>query len=166
MSPIPLFGIHFTFSLALSALVAKWYVVPALNKLPVQGALVPLFLLHALRYLPSTAFAPGQVAAEVPRDAMAAIAYGDLISAVLALIAALVLHYRARGAIAVAWIVNVATSLDWLYASFLAASNQLVAHPMGGNWYIVGYYVPAIGIAHVVMFGQLLRSAPAMAKVA
>ena len=157
MSPTSLFVVQFSFSVVLSVMVARWYVVPALRKLPVHSALVPLFLFHALRYLPSSAFAPGQIGDAVPKDAMAAIAYGDLASAVLALLAALFLHYRLQGAIAVAWLVNVVTSLDYLYASFLAASNQLATYPMGGNWYIINYYVPAIGVAHVLIFARLLK---------
>src|SRR5260370_16938217 len=124
MSPTLLFGVQFTFSLVLSAIVARWYVVPALKKLPVHAALVPLFLFHALRYLPSSAFAPGQIGDAVPKDAMAAIAYGDLASAVLALVAVLFLRYRLQGAIAVAWAVNVVTSLYCFYPSFLPASTH------------------------------------------
>jgi hypothetical protein len=157
MSPSALMGVQFTFSLVLFALIAKWYISPALGKLPVSAAMVPLFLAHALRYLPSSAFAPGQVGPTVPMNAMAAIAYGDLGSAVLALVAALFLRYRWSGAIGVAWIVNIVTSVDWLYAGFLAASHQLVTYPMGGNWYIINYYVPVIGVIHVMIFARLLN---------
>src|ERR1700730_7838057 len=101
MTPTALMGVQFTFSLVLFALVARWYISPALRGRPASAALVPLFLVHVLRYLPSSAFAPGQVGPTVPMNAMAAIAYGDLGSAVLALIAALSLHYRWSGAIAV-----------------------------------------------------------------
>jgi hypothetical protein len=157
MSPTTLLGVQFTFSLVLFALVAKWYISPALMKLPVHSALAPLFLVHVLRYLPSSAFAPGQIDPHVPAHAMEAIAYGDLASAVLAVIAAVFLHYRLSGAIGVAWIVNIVMSLDWLNAGFLAASNQLVTYPLGGNWYIVNYYVPVIGVVHVMIFARLLR---------
>jgi hypothetical protein len=149
-------GVQFTISLVLFALVAKWYISPALRERPASAALVPLFLAHALRYLRSSAFAPGQVGTTVPMSAMAAIAYGDLGSAVLALVAALFLRYRWSGAIGVAWIVNIVTSIDWLYAGFLAASHQLVTYPMGANWYIINYYVPVIGVIHVMIFGRLL----------
>ena len=158
MSPTTIFAVQFTSSLVLFGLVAKWYVSPALRRLPASQALVPLFLVHALRYLPSSAFAPGQVGAQVPMDAMAAIAYGDLASAVLAVVAAVFLRYRWSGAIAVAWFVNVVTSLDWLYGGFVAASRQLVTYPMGGNWYIINYYVPIIGIVHVMIFARLLNA--------
>jgi hypothetical protein len=137
--------------------VAKWYISPALNRLPTPAALVPLFLVHALRYLPSSAFAPGQVDARVPKGAMEAIAYGDLISAVLALIAAVFLYYRWGGAIVVAWVVNLVTSLDWVYAGSVAASNELVTYPLGGNWYIINYYVPVLGVIHLMIFSRLIR---------
>src|SRR6202521_4247501 len=142
MSPLLLFGLQFTFSLIIFSMVAKWYITPALNKLPIHSALVPLFLVHALRYLPSTAFAPGQVDPKIPMDAMAGIAYGDLASAILALIAVVFLRSGRCGAVALAWVVNGVTSLDWLYAGYLAASNQLMTYGMGGNWYIINYYVP------------------------
>lgn len=157
MSPTTLFAVQFTLSTVLCSLVATWYVWPAIRKASVSAALVPLFLVHALRYLPSSAFAPGQVGPTVPMDAMQTIAYGDLLSAVLALIAAAFLWYRWRGAIGVAWIVNVLAALDWLSAGFIAASRELVTYPMGGNWYIINYYVPLIGVVHVLIFVRLLR---------
>ena len=75
MSPTTIFAVQFTSSLVLFGLVAKWYVSPAFRRLSVSQALGPLFLVHALRYLPSSAFAPGQVGAQVPMDAMAAMGF-------------------------------------------------------------------------------------------
>ena len=158
MSANALFGLQFSFSLVLSCLVARWYLWPRLQAVPRSVGLPPLFLVHALRYLPSTAFAPGQIDPRAPMDAMAAIAYGDLASAVLALAAAAWLYYRWRGAIAVAWVVNVIASVDWLYAGYRAASSGLVTYPLGGNWYIVNYYVPFIGVIHILIFAGLLSA--------
>ena len=157
MNPLPLFGLQVTLSLVIFGIVAKWYIAPALNKLPIQAALTPLFLVHALRYLPSSAFAPGQVDPKIPMDAMARIVYGDMASAILALIAVVFLHYEWFGAVAVAWLVNTVTSLDWLYAGYLAASSHLVKYAMGGNWYIINYYVPIIGVIHVMIFSRLIK---------
>ena len=156
MTPNALMGMQFSFSLVLFSLVAVWYISPALRKLPVHAALAPLFLVHALRYLPTTAFAPGQIGSDVPKNAMATIAYGDLACAVLALAAAVCLYYRVPGAIGIAWVVNTIMAADWLYAGFVAASNQLVSHPLGGNWYILNYYAPVIGVIHVMIFTRLL----------
>src|SRR5260370_3077355 len=91
MNPQWLFGMQFTLSLIIFAMIAKWYISPALNRLPLQAALVPLFLVHALRYLPSSAFAPGQVDPKIPMDAMAGLSYCDLAFSGLALTAAVFL---------------------------------------------------------------------------
>jgi hypothetical protein len=156
MSPTALLALQFSFSFVLCGLVAKWYLWPRLEPAPMSVGLPPLFLVHALRYLPSTAFAPGQIDPRAPLDAMAAIAYGDLGSAILALFAAVVVYYEWRNAVAVAWMVNSITCLDWLYAGYRAASSQLVTYPLGGNWYIVNYYVPLIGVVHILIFARLL----------
>src|SRR5260370_13045543 len=126
MNPQWLFGMQFTLSLIIFAMIAKWYISPALNRLPLQAALVPLFLVHALRYLPSSAFAPGQVDPKIPMDAMAGIAYGDLASAVLALIAVVFLHYEWSGAAGVAWLVYLVNGLDWLCGGELSGSHRRV----------------------------------------
>ena len=102
-------------------------------------------------------FAPGQVGPTVPMNVMAEIAYGDLASAVLSLIAAWVLYHGWKGAVLVAWIVNILAGVDWLNAGYLAASNRLATYPMGGNWYIINYCVPVIGVIHVMIFARLLR---------
>jgi len=49
MKPIVLFGIQFTLSLVAYALVAFWYAVPRLSRLPRELALVPLLWVHMLR---------------------------------------------------------------------------------------------------------------------
>ncbi|HEX6465210.1 MAG TPA: hypothetical protein VFZ98_12185 [Vicinamibacterales bacterium] len=161
-----LLAMQFTFSLVVFGLVAKWYITPVLNARPTTAALVPLFLVHGLRYLPSSAFAPGQIDDRVPMKAMATIVYGDLGSAVLAIVAAVFLYYRWRHAIAVAWIVNIVTSLDWIIAGYVAASAELVTYPIGGNWYIINYYVPVIGVIHVMIFRRLLRGPSIIRTVA
>jgi hypothetical protein len=126
MNPQLLFGVQFTLSLIIFVMVSRWYISPALGRMPIRAALVPLFLIHALRYLPSSAFAPGQVDPKIPMDTMASIAFGDLISALLAIIAVVFLNYEWQGAIAVAWVVNALTSLDWLYGGYLAASSKIL----------------------------------------
>jgi len=33
---------------------------------------------------------------------------------------------------------------------------------MGGNWYIINYYVPAMGVAHALIFSRLLNGSDAL----
>ena len=68
MPPIVLFGIQFTFSLAVYALIAWWYVSPRLSRIPRELALVPLVWVHVFRIVGGTILAPGAVDASVPAD--------------------------------------------------------------------------------------------------
>src|SRR5712692_6559562 len=78
MPPIVLFGIQFTFSLVAYALIAWWYAVPRLSRLPREVALVPLVWIHAFRIVGGTILAPGAVDAGVPSDFRTMIGYGDM----------------------------------------------------------------------------------------
>lgn len=155
MEPLPLFALQFTLSLTIASMAAKWYIYPALRRREISEALVPLFFVHSLRYLPSSGFAPGQLASDIP-DAMATIAYGDLASAIVAIVAIVALRKGVPGAISIAWGANILMALDWLIATYLAATNELVTYSMGGNWYIIAYYVPLLAVVHVMIFARLV----------
>src|SRR5438093_9064996 len=103
MEPIVLFGIQFTLSLVAYSLIAFWYIVPRLSRLPREAALVPLLWIHAFRIVGGTILAPGAVDAGVPMEFRAMIGYGDLATAFLALLALVALRVQFRGAIALVW---------------------------------------------------------------
>jgi hypothetical protein len=94
MPPIVLFGIQFTFSLAAYALIAWWYGAPRLARLPREAALVPLVWIHTFRIVGGTILAPGAVDAGVPMEFRTMIGYGDMATAVLALVALIALRSR------------------------------------------------------------------------
>src|SRR5689334_98489 len=66
MEPVVLFGIQFTLSLVIYALIAIWYVAPRLSKLPTALALAPLLWVHTFRVVGGTILAPGSVDSAIP----------------------------------------------------------------------------------------------------
>src|SRR5438552_8394575 len=82
MEPMVLFGIQFTLSLLAYLLIAFWYVVPRLSRLPREVALVPLLWVHAFRTVGGTILAPGAVGAGVPMEFRTMIGYGDLVTGI------------------------------------------------------------------------------------
>ncbi len=112
MPPIVLFGIQFTFSLAAYALIAWWYGAPRLSRLPREAALVPLVWIHTFRIVGGTILAPGAVDAGVPVEFRTMIGYGDMATAVLALVALIALRSRASGAVALVWLFLAVGLLD------------------------------------------------------
>src|SRR5947208_3771496 len=116
MEPIVLFGIQFTLSLVAYLLIAFWYVVPRLSLLPRELALVPLLWVHAFRIVGGTILAPGAVGPGVPTEFRTMIGYGDLVTAVLAILALIALRARFTGAIALVWVCVVVGMLDTVNA--------------------------------------------------
>ncbi len=158
MPPIVLFGIQFTFSLIAYALIAWWYVAPRLSRLPREAALVPLVWIHAFRIVGGTILAPGAVDASVPSDFRTMIGFGDMATAVLALLALIALRRRLPVAIALVWVVLTVGLLDTVNAIIQSMRYSVFTHGLGVNWVIVTMYVPVLLVSSVLIFIQLRKS--------
>ena len=91
-----------TINLTLSTLVfwvaAKLYVLPKLQDYEARTILLPILLLHSLRHLGLMFLASGATYPGIPPQFTRPAAYGDLVTAVLAMIAIPAVATRARGA--------------------------------------------------------------------
>src|SRR5438445_12101009 len=157
MEPMVLFGIQFTLSLLAYLFIAFWYVAPRLSRLPREVALVPLLWVHAFRVVGGTILAPGAVGPGVPTEFRTMIGYGDLITALLALVALTALRVRFQGAIALVWLCVVVGMLDTVNAIIQSMRFNVFAYALGVNWVIVTIYVPALLVSSLLIFMQLLR---------
>ncbi len=158
MPPIVLFGIQFTFSLVAYALIAWWYGAPRLSRPPREVALVPLVWIHAFRIVGGTILAPGAVDASVPSDFRTMIGFGDMATAVLALLALIALRRRLPVAIALVWVALTVGLLDTVNAIIQSMRYSVFTHGLGVNWVIVTMYVPALLVSSVLIFIQLRKS--------
>jgi len=118
MDSFQIFGVQFLLSLVVYGLLAKWYVAPALARLPLHDALIPLLVPHAFRHLGLVFLVPAVVAPTLPRAFALPTAYGDLLAGLLALLAMLALRGRLVLGIPLAWLFNVVGTLDLLYAFY------------------------------------------------
>jgi len=157
MPPIVLFGIQFTFSLVAYALIAWWYAVPRLSRLPREVALVPLVWIHAFRIVGGTILAPGAVDAAVPSDFRTMIGYGDMATALVALVALIALRRRLPVAIPLIWLGLTVGLLDTVNAIIQSMRYSVFTYGLGVNWVIVTMYVPALVVSSVLIFIQLRR---------
>jgi fucose 4-O-acetylase-like acetyltransferase len=155
VSSFHVLAIQFTFSLVAFGLLARWYVAPRLSTSSREAAIVPLVWVHVFRYAPLALYATGQIDPRVPGDVAAAIGYGDLVSAVLALLAVCALRLRAAVAIPLAWIFSVVGSADLVYATYKAVGAHLYSFYIGWNWYILNFYVPALIVTQVMIIEKL-----------
>lgn len=156
MKPIVLFGIQFTLSLVAYALIALWYIAPRLSGLPRQRALIPLLWVHAFRVVGGTILAPGAVGPGVPMEFRRMVGYGDLATALLALVTLIALRAHFTRAIALVWLCVVVGMLDTVNAIIQSMRFNVFTHTLGVNWVIVTTYVPALLVSSALIFMQLL----------
>jgi hypothetical protein len=146
-------------SLVAFALIARWYVMPALEGLPRERALQPFLLLHSFRHIGLMFLAPGATKSQLPAAFAQPAAWGDLLASLLAFLALLALRLRWRVAIALVWIFNVEGTLDLLYAVGQGALHQ-AAGSMGASFWIPAVIVPALLVTHYIVFSILSRPTP------
>ena len=160
MEPIVLFGVQFTFALVAYVLAAWWYLVPRLARLPRAAALVPLVWIHVPRIVGGTILAPGAVGDSVPIDFRTMIGYGDMVTALLALLALVALRLRLRAAIPMVWLFVAIGLVDTVNAIVQSMRYSVFNDPLGVNWVIVTSYVPALLVSTVLILIQLRRPSP------
>src|SRR5256714_13668985 len=86
--PFPaLFAISVALGLIVWGAVTWQYIWPALRERPSPENLKPILLLHGFRFLGLAFVVPGVVSPELPGTFAQPVAYGDLITAILALLA-------------------------------------------------------------------------------
>ena len=157
--PFPvLFGISVVFGLAVWGVVAWHYIWPALSERPSPENLKPILLLHGFRFLGLAFMVPGVVSPQLPAAFAQPVAYGDFVTAILALLALATLGTRA-GAV-VTWVFNTFGTADLLFAFYLGSRISLPDAPglLGAGYFILTAYVPLLFITHGLAFRILLRT--------
>lgn len=153
-----LFGLSVLMSFVAFGLVTMLYLRPWLQRAPRDEALTASVVPHAFRFVGLSFLVPGVVSPSLPSAFAAPAAYGDLIAAILAIVAVLALRARASWSLAMVWIFNVWGSLDLLDAIYRGRIGVGIdpAH-LGAAFYIPTVIVPPLLILHGLIFWLLLR---------
>ncbi len=153
MDALAIFGLQLVFSLVVWSLIAKWLFVPWLeNKSPHQ-ALFWLTLPHAFRHIGMVFLVPGIAAQPLPDSFAIPAAFGDLISALLALLVLIALRADWARALVLVWIFNIVGTVDLLYA----LSHADAVPDLGATWYIPTFLVPLLLVTHFMIFVRLFK---------
>jgi hypothetical protein len=155
MPPQALFGISVAFGFIVWGIVAAQYFWPLLRAQARVDALRALLILHSFRFIGLAFLVPGVVAAELPSAFAVPAAYGDLIAAVLALLALAAL--RSSFGIALAWVFNLWGSADLLYAFYQGNASGLLPGQLAATYFIPTFIVPLLLITHGLVFWILLQ---------
>ena len=157
MPPRGLFGLSVVFSFIAWGMVAQLYIWPAIRNRPRADALRPILLLHSFRFVGLAFLVPGVVWPQLPAAFARPAAYGDLVTAAVALLASATLANR-RSSLLV-WVFNILGTADLLYAFYQGLRSDLGFAPglLGGAYFLPTLVVPLLLITHGLIFRLLLR---------
>ena len=156
MPLLAIFGVSVALSFVAWGMIAAQYLWPALRNLPRARALRPLLLLHSFRFMGLAFVVPGVVSPTLPDAFARPAAYGDLIAAVLALLALAALSSRLG--IGLVWIFNLWGSADLLFAFYQGLIGVgIKPGQLGAAYFIPTAAVPLLLITHGLVFRLLLR---------
>ena len=157
MPPRALFGISVILSFISWGIIARRYIWPALRRVPRTQALRPLLLLHAFRFVGLAFVIPGVVSPDLPAAFAGPAAYGDLSTAILALLSIVTLGTTLG--IVLVWAFNILGSADLLYAFYQGNRVGLDSAPglQGAAYFIPTVLVPLLLITHALVFLLLLK---------
>jgi len=135
-------------------IVAAWYIWPQLRSRSRAEAMRPLLLLHSFRFVGLSFLVPGVVSPDLPAAWAGPAAYGDVIAAILALLA--LAGLKSGLGTPLVWVFNTWGSADLLYAFYQANRVGLEAGQLGAAYFIVTILVPLLLITHGLLFRLLL----------
>jgi hypothetical protein len=153
-----IFGISVLFGFIVWGIIGSREIWPRLRARSRAEALRPILLLHSFRFIGLAFLVPGVVSPGLPDAFARPAAYGDLGTAVLALLAFATV--RTMTGTVLAWIFNVVGTADLLYAYYQGNRTGLGLEPglQGAAFFIPTVLVPLLLVTHVLVFRLLLRA--------
>jgi len=153
MSQLCFFGsIAFSF-IALGVVTAR-YIWPELRLRQRAEALRPVLILHSFRFVGLAFLVPGVVSPDVPSAFAYSAAYGDIIAAILALLA--LISLSSASGVVIAWIFSLWGTADLFNAFYQANHAGLLPGQLGATYFIPTLIVPLLLITHGLAFRILL----------
>ena len=143
--------VNLLFSTFVFWIAAKLYVLPRLKEWTPQAVLLPILILHGLRHLGLMFLADGATYPGMSPEFARPAAFGDLLAAVLAVVAIPAVATGSRAARFLVLAFNVEGTVDLINAIALANAYQ-AAPQMGPAYWIPAFWVPALLVTHYVTF--------------
>jgi hypothetical protein len=152
------FFVSIAFSLIAWGIVAARYIWPELRLRPRVEALRPLLIFHSFRFVGLAFLVPGVVSPDLPPAFAQSAAYGDLVAAILALLA--LISLPSASGVVIAWIFNLWGTADLFNAFYQANHAGLLAGQLGAAFFLPTLVVPLLLITHGLVFRILLQHQP------
>jgi hypothetical protein len=149
------FFVSIAFSFIAWGIVTARHIWPELRHRQRAEALRPLLMLHSFRFIGFAFLVPGVVSPDLPSAFGHSAAYGDIVAAILALLA--LISLPSASGIVITWIFNLWGTADLFNAFYQANHAGLMAGQLGATYFIATLIVPLLLITHGLGFRILLQ---------
>jgi hypothetical protein len=140
---------------AIFYVAARLYLLPLVGQVPLRQILVPILLLHSTRHLGMMFLTRGATYPGLPAQFAYKAAFGDLVTAILALVTIPLVLGGSGLAKPAVWVFNLVGTVDLLVA--ISTATIYNAPPaMGPAYWIPALWVPMLLVTHYVTFVLLL----------
>jgi hypothetical protein len=156
-----LFGLSVLMSFLAFGIVTKLYIWPQVRVMRPEDALIALVVVHMFRFVGLSFLVLGVVGPSLPSAFARPAAYGDLVAAILAVVATLALSAHTSWVVPIVWIFNVWGAGDLLHAIYQGQVRLRIGPgSLGAAFFIPTVVVPPLLVTHGLIFWLLLRSRP------
>ena len=155
MSNLIIINIQVLSAICIYLLIYKVYLRDWFNSRDFGAAVLPLLILHSFRYLGLGLIVDGQIAQEVPREALQIMAYGDFASAVAALLAAIAIAAKSQKGPHMVFLFSVIGIADLMVVGPTAYNAGIFNADIGTMWLILVTLAPALVLSHIYILLRL-----------
>jgi len=141
---------------AIFYVVARLYLLPLVPRVRPQQIVVPILFLHSMRHLGMMFLTRGATYPGLPAQFAYPAAFGDLLTATIALVTIPIVLRGSAVAKPAVWFFNIVGTVDLLLAIILATVYQAPV-AMGPAYWIPAFWVPLLLVTHYVTFLLLSR---------
>lgn len=155
---LALFVLNIALSVASTVAVFAIWFTPKLKAMPVQAAVLLLLTVQTTRGIGAGFLVTGVVSSDTPDEFILSAGFGDIVAAILALIAMWAIHTKRAHALGLAWVANIFGFVDLVLAFALGITMGLEPGQLQSMFLVVTWYVPILMVAHITSFRLLLAS--------
>lgn len=155
MSNLLILNIQATMAVCIYVLIYRVYLRDWFNARDFGAAVLPLLILHSFRYLGLTMLVTGQMAPEIPRDALQIMAYGDFAAGFTALIAAIAIACKLKTGSLLVFVFTIVGVADLIIVGPTAFNAGVFDADIGIMWFLLVVYAPSLLLSHIYIILRL-----------
>lgn len=155
MSNLMILNIQATMALCIYILIYRVYLRDWFKARDFGAAVLPLLILHSFRYLGLNMLVTGQMAPDIPREALQIMAYGDFAAGFTALLAAIAIAYKSKIGAMLVFVFTIVGVSDLIIVAPTAFNANVFDADMGMMWFLLLVYAPTLLLSHIYIIFRL-----------